>query len=247
MMNELVVPYTSSESNEIWDIEVDKRDPTQFRGINQRWYKSADAIYWMRHFDYASQSMEYPTLYFFDDSFRLIKRIDGQSAVWRQGQWAVDKGIVQTIAPDGSHRTEKFETLLLSLEETPEVFLRSFGKEEKSPEDMSFWRLKRYAQRVIMEGYDNTEYVVNMHIKIAYPFIVLIMVFIGIPISMKFEKRGTPFAISLGIGLCFLYYVVLGSARSLGLSGILPPILSAWLANLVFFFFGVYLMIKVER
>jgi len=247
LMNELVVPYTSSESNKIWNIEVDKRDPTQFRGINQRWYKSANAIYWMRHFDYANQSMEGPTFYFFDNSFRLIKRIDGRKAVWSQGKWAVDRAIVQEIAPDGSHRTERFETLLLPLEETPEVFLRSFGTEERRPEDLSFWRLRRYAQRVIQEGYDNTEYVVNMHMKIAYPFIILIMVFIGIPVSMKLERIGTAFAVSLGVGLCFLYYVVLGSARSLGLSGILPPVLSAWLANLIFFFLGVYLMIKVER
>jgi lipopolysaccharide export system permease protein len=247
LINELVVPYTSSESDKIWDLEVDKRNPTQFIGMNQRWYKSSDAIYWMRHFDYANQSMESPTFYFFDPSFRLIKRIDGQRAVWRQGKWTVIRGIVQEIAPDGGYRTEKFKTLLLPLEETPEIFLRSFGKEERSPKDMSFWRLKRYAKRVLMEGYDNTEYVVNMHMKIAYPFIILIMVFIGIPVSMKLEKTSTPFAVSLGVGLCFLYYVVLGSARSLGLSGILPPILSAWLANLVFLFFGVYLMIKVER
>jgi lipopolysaccharide export system permease protein len=247
LLNELVVPYTSSRANNIWNIEVEKRDPIQYQGINEEWYKGSDAIYWMRHFDYANQSMEHPTFYFFDASFRLIKRVDGQRAVWREGKWAVEKGIVQEISPDGSYRTEKFETLLLPLEETPDSFLKSFGEKDKDLEEMSFWRLKHYAQRVIMEGYDNAEYVVNMHVKIAYPFIILIMVFIGIPIAMKFEKKGTPFAVSLGVCLCFLYYVVLGCARSLGLSGILPPILSAWLANLVFIFFGVYLMMKVER
>ena len=66
-------------------------------------------------------------------------------------------------------------------------------------------------------------------------------------ITASFEKIGTPFAVSLGVCLFFLYYIVLAFARSLGLSGILPSILSAWLANLVFFFFGVYLMMKVER
>jgi lipopolysaccharide export system permease protein len=135
----------------------------------------------------------------------------------------------------------------LSPKETPEDFLRSFGEKDRSPEDMSFMRLKHYAQRVSVEGYDNTEYVVYMHYKIAFPFIILMMAFIGIPLSMKLEKASTPFVISLGLCLCFIYYVIFGFARSLGLSGILPPILSAWLANLVFFFFGVYLMMKVER
>jgi lipopolysaccharide export system permease protein len=248
LLNELVVPYTSSKSHDIWEIQVDKRDPMHFGGINQKWYKSSDAIYWMRNFDYVHQTMQHPTFYFFDDSFRLIKIIDGEKAVWIEGKWHVKQGTVQEFLSDGGYQTDKFETLrLLSSKETPEIFLRSFGENDKSPEDMNFWQLKHYAQRVIMEGYDNTEYLVNMHMKIAYPFIILIMVLLGIPISMKFEKAGTAFAISLGVCFCFLYYVVFGFTRSLGLSGILPPILSTWLANLIFLFLGVYLMIKVER
>ncbi len=248
LLNEMVVPYTSSKVNEIWDVEVDKRNPTQFQGINQYWYKSSDAICWMRHFDYANKSMERPTFYFFDNSFRLIKIIDGEKAVWIGGKWHVEQGTVQEFDSNGGYQTERFETIrLLSPKETPEDFLRSFGENDRSPEDMSFMRLKHYAQRVSMEGYDNTEYVVYMHYKIAFPFISLMMVFIGIPLSIKFEKISTPFVISLGLCLCFIYYVIFGFARSLGLSGILPPILSVWLANLVFFFFGVYLMMKVER
>ena len=249
LLSEIVVPYTALKTNEIWDIEVDKRDPTQFHGISQKWYKGSNAIYWMRRFDYANQSMESPTFYFFDDSFRLIKRIDGQRAVWEHGRWAVEKAITLEVTPDCGYRTEKFETepLFLPLEETPETFLMSFGKKDEDPENMSYWQLKRYAQRVIMEGYDNTEYVVYMNYKIAFPFIILIMVLMGIPISLKLEKAGIPLAISVGVGLWLLYVVVLALTRSLGLLGILPPILSAWLANLIFLFLGIYLMMKVER
>ncbi len=248
MLNELVVPYTSSKSNEIWDIEVDKRNPTQFHGIDQKWYKSSNAIYSMRHFDYANQTLQRPTFYFFDDSFRLIKIINGEKAAWIGGKWHVEQGTVQEFGSDGGYQTDRFETLpLLSIKETPEDFLRSFGERERSPEDMSFLRLKRYAQREAMEGYDNREYVVHMNYKIAFPFIILIMVLIGITISMKLENIGTSFAVSLGVCFCFLYYIVLAFSRSLGLSGVLPPILSAWLTNLVFFFFAVYLMMKVER
>ena len=248
LLTELVVPYTSSRSNEIWDIEVEKRNPTLFHGINQKWYKSSDAIYWMRHFDYADQALQHPTFYFFDDSFRLIKIIAGEKAVWIGGKWHVEQGTIREFGSDGEQHTERFVSLqLLSVKETPETFLRSFGEKERSPEDMSFWRLKRYAERVIMEGYDNREYVVYMNYKIAFPFIILIMVLIGIPISMRLENKGTSLAVSLGVCFCFLYYIVLVFARSLGLSGILPPTLSAWLADLIFFFFGVYLMMKVER
>ncbi len=246
-LNEIVVPYTTSRSNQIWNTEVDKQDPTQFQGINEKWYKGSEGIYWMRRFDFINQTMEHPTFYLMDDSFTLIKRIDGQKAVWEQGKWTVEKGIIQEITSQGGYRTENFETLLMPLKETPETFLKSFGEEDRDPEDMSYWQLKQYAQRVIAEGYDNTEYAVYMNIKIAFPFIVLIMVLMGIAISLRLEKAGIPLAISAGVGLCFLYMLALGLTRSLGISGILPPILSAWLTNLIFLFFGVYLMMKVER
>jgi lipopolysaccharide export system permease protein len=111
---------------------------------------------------------------------------------------------------------------------------------------MSYWQLRRYAERVRVEGYDATEYLVDMNIKLALPFINLVMVFIGIPVALGLKKGGTPLAVSIGIGICFLYLTNLGFSRSLGLSGILPPILSAWAANVIFFFLGIYLMLRLE-
>ena len=243
LFSETVVPYTSSKFNEIWDIEVKKRDPTRFYGMKQIWYKGSDSIYWMRGFDYANRIVERPAFYFFDDSFRLTKRIDGRRAIWEKGKWKIEEGIVQEVTNDGTYRPAKFEELYIGLKETPETFVRRV----KSPEEMSYWQLKRYAQRVSMEGYDNTEYLVDMNFKIAFPFIILIMVLLGIPISLKVEKGGIPFAISVGMCVCFLYFVTLGFTRSLGLSGALPPIFSAWLGNLIFLFLGIYFMMKVER
>jgi lipopolysaccharide export LptBFGC system permease protein LptF len=38
-----------------------------------------------------------------------------------------------------------------------------------------------------------------------------------------------------------------GFSRSLGLSGILPPLLSAWIPNLLFILTGIHMMMRVER
>jgi lipopolysaccharide export system permease protein len=112
---------------------------------------------------------------------------------------------------------------------------------------MNYWQLKRYSNKVLREGYDNKEYLVDMNIKIAFPFVNLVLAIFGISISLRQKKGGTPLAVSLGMCICFLYLTILGFARSLGLSGVLPPIISAWLANLVFLLFGIYFMMRVER
>jgi lipopolysaccharide export system permease protein len=61
------------------------------------------------------------------------------------------------------------------------------------------------------------------------------------------KRVQTPLAVCAAVGICFLYMLIFGFSRSLGLSGALPPFFSAWLANLVFFLFGLYLMMRVER
>jgi lipopolysaccharide export system permease protein len=86
-----------------------------------------------------------------------------------------------------------------------------------------------------------------MNIKIAYPLISLILVLIGIPVALRLRTGGTPLAVSGGMAVCFMYILVFGFSRSLGLSGVFPPILSAWLANLVFSLIGIYMMMYVEK
>nr|MBC8456837.1 LptF/LptG family permease [Deltaproteobacteria bacterium] len=86
-----------------------------------------------------------------------------------------------------------------------------------------------------------------INIKIAFPFVILIMALIGIPVALWKKDMGTPVAVSLGIVLCFAYLLILGLSRTLGFAGILPPLLSAWFANSLFLFLGIYLMIHVNR
>jgi lipopolysaccharide export system permease protein len=243
LLSEIIVPYTSSRSNEIWKIEVHKQDPTRFYGSNQIWYKGTDSIYWIRNFDSEKRIMENPTFYFFNKAFRLTKRIDARRGIWKDNTWKIEEGIMQEARGDGGYELSKFNELYLEIPETPETFVRDV----KLPEDMSYRELKQYSTRIRQEGYDNTRYLVDMNLKIAFPFVTIILVLIGIPIALGLNKGGTPLAVSFGIGSCFLYTIILSFSRSLGLSGIFPPILSAWSANLVFFFLGLYMMMGIER
>ena len=243
LISEIVVPFASSRSNLIWNQDVEKQDPGLFHGSDQIWYRGPDRIYWIREFDPKNQTMENPTLFFFDSAFRLIKRIEGKKGAWENGRWKLEDAIVQELDEKGSYRIEKKAELYLDLPERPE----SFSKGSKRPEEMGFWQLKHYADGVREEGYDNSKYLVDMHIKIAFPFICLVLVIMSIPVALELKWGGTPLAISVGIGICFLYVLTLGFSRSLGLMGAIPPVLSAWLANLVFSLAGVYLMMRVER
>ena len=243
LVSETVVPYAVSKGYKIWNVDVKKQDPGLFYGKEEIWYRGGNAIYWIRQFNPKEKTMGNPTFYFFDSTFCVTKRIEGRKGVWDGDHWRIENGILQELKENGQYGFTKFEAYALDIRETPETFMRGTRK----PEEMSYWQLKEYAETVREEGYNNAKYLVDMNIKLAFPFISLILLTIGIPLALRVKQGGTPLAVSIGMAVCFLYVLVLGLSRSLGLAGVLPPLFSAWLANLLFLFLGVYMMIHMER
>lgn len=243
LTSEILVPHASTRSNRIWKTDVNKMDPGLFYGSSQIWYKGPDRIYWIRHFLGNNNIMDDPTFYFFDGTFRLIKKIDGKKGVWVDGRWILEDAIVQELNDQGDYSLKKLDRFNLDIPETPE----SFKKGLKKPEEMGLWQLKRYAEEVREEGYDSSKYLVDMNIKFAFPFICMILVIMGIPIALELKSGSIPMAVSAGIGVCFLYLLTLGFSRSLGLMGVIPPVLAAWLSNILFSLIGIYLMMRVKR
>jgi len=243
VFSETVVPYASSRANELWAVYVEKRGARGTHGRDQIWYKSKNAIYWIARFDPGKGVMYGPTFYFFDPTFHLLKRIDARVAVWAGHSWKVEDGIALTRGNEGGYALSRIKEIYLKIPEKPETF----AQEERQPEEMGYWRLKRFAEKVQDEGYDASRYFVDLNLKLAFPFIVFIMVLLGAPIALLQNKGGTPVAIAVGVVACFCYLVILGLARSLGLGGVLPPFLAAWLANGIFFFVGSFLVLKLDQ
>jgi lipopolysaccharide export system permease protein len=241
-LSESIVPITSSRANNIWNVHVEKKSPQGAHKLSHLWYRGKDSIYQIRVYNSRKNTVEGLSIFFFDKDFKLIKRIDAKKATWIKGIWYLNDGLIQEIEPDGSRKSIKFDSHSIKLPETPQSFERTM----KAPEDMSFWELRDYTRRIREEGYDSTRCQVDLNFKLAFPFISLVLALVGVPLALRKKKGGIPFGITIGIGISFLYLMTFGLARSLSLSGALPPILGAWMANLLFLLLGIYLMLKQE-
>ena len=241
--SELIIPYTSSRANEIWDIEVKKQDPTRFYSSEEIWYRSKNAIYWIKHFDINRKTMMSPTFYFFDKDNNLQKKISGEKGTWNNGVWKIENVITITLKEDDTYDMGKFDYISLEIPENPETFAGRI----KNPEEMSYKQLKRYAKKVKDEGYDNSKYLADLNFKIAFPFINVVLALVAVPIALNTRVGGIPAAVSLGIAVCFMYYLIMSFSRALSLSGTLPPLFSAWIANIFFSLFGFYLIMHVKK
>ena len=241
--SETIVPYTSSLSNAIWRMDVKKETQNRFQVRNHVWYRGKNAIYWIKRFDGVRMEMIDPTFYFFDNAFKLVRRIDASRGIWMNNYWRLTDGIIQEREKGGGFSLKRFKSMNLKLPEKPKDFIMV----EKEPDEMGFRQLRRFADKLQQEGYNATRYFVELNIKIAFPFINLIMALVGIPVALWKRNMGAPMAVSIGIALCFLYLLVMGISRTLGFAGVFPPVLSAWLANSLFLFLGIYLMIHANR
>ena len=243
IVSDLIVPHTSSRSNEIWDVDVNRQSPVGFYGNSEIWYKSKNNFYWIKYYDIKTKTMQNPVFYFLDDRFRLIKRIDSEVCTWQGGFWKAEKGMILTRNEDDTYKSEKFTGILLKIPETPETFTRRM----KDPEDRSYKELKAFAEKVKAEGYDNTTYLVDLNIKLAFPLISTVLALLAIPIALWRRSFGIPLSITIGIATMFLLYAIMSFSRSLGLAGVLPPFLAAWTANILFLLFAANLLINLEK
>ena len=245
IISEFVVPVTSSKSNDIWRLHVKKIGPMHSLGRNNIWYKNAEtgSIYWISAFNPEKNEITKASLYFFKkDDFYLERRVSIDIAKWDGKKWVAMHADIITGETEGGFNSERVKNFVLPIIETPADFL----KIEKKPEEMNFLGLMEFARKVGAEGYNNTRYIVESNIKLAMPFLNLILAVAGIPIVLGVRYGGTPMAIFIGVGICFLYLMTMGTFRSFGIAGVIPPVLSAWAANGILLFFALHFFIRMD-
>ena len=77
---------------------------------------------------------------------------------------------------------------------------------------------------------------------------VTIVTLLGMPFAVR---SGRSVSAALGIGqslaIGFAYFVMNALLISLGHNGILPPLVAAWAANVIFAMIGLWLMLTLEQ
>ena len=86
----------------------------------------------------------------------------------------------------------------------------------------------------------------QIHRKIAFPMVGLIMTLLGIPFSFVVARRGALYGIGISIVVAIVYWAFLGIFEALGNNAILPPFLAAWSPNLLFGAAGFYLLLTLD-
>lgn len=242
-ISEVMSPITMGMANEIWLKEV-KKESAVISKEKDIWIKGNRLITHINYYNSAKKAIFGISINAFDEDFRLVRKIDAKKGLFKDGQWFLYEIIEQNLNRENDQyriklHKEKVENLYFLPEDLKRIIKKS--------EEMSFNELLNYIKKVEAEGYEATIYRVDLYAKIAFPFVCLIMCSIGAGIAFKRKNReGLPVNIACGIGIAFLYWIFYSFCLSLGYGEMLPPLIAAWSANLIFSCFGIVILLNAD-
>jgi len=118
--------------------------------------------------------------------------------------------------------------------------------EPKAPEEMRYAELGRYIDALARSGSDHKKLRVKQALKIAVPFTCIIIALFGAPLAVSNPRAGGAFGIAISLGTTVVFLLAVQVSQAVGAGGVLPPVLAAWVPNMIFGATAVWLLAKVR-
>jgi lipopolysaccharide export system permease protein len=241
--NETVVPYCTREYEYVNNVEIRKRAQRGILNDREIWYHGADGFYNIDHIDAHRKTLFGVTIYKTDSRFDLNTIVQIPSAQWKDGGWVTRGAVARTVSDDGTVITEHLDPHMPLMHET----LNDFLEVHREPEELSYWALRQRIEDLTRKGIDASNYLVDLHMKLAVPFASFVLACVAVPLGGRVQRHPSVAAILLtGLIVGFVYWVILGLTKSLGQSGVLPAVVAAWASNAVFLLLGLALFLSTE-
>ena len=243
--DQLYLPYTNKRQDELRNRIKGKPAQTYLRPDRKWIFGQNYDIYYYQLFDPDRDTFGGVTVFQFDPhSFQITHRIVAERAHWSgpMERWVYEQGWERSLNGSMIENYRKFDAATFpQLAEAPGYF----KKEVKQSSEMNYDELRQYIHDLEQSGFDVVRLRVQLHKKIAYPLITLVMAVLAIPFALSAGKRGALAGVATAIGIGVFYWTISGLFEAMGNLSQLPPAVAAWSPNLVFGFIGGYLILRM--
>jgi lipopolysaccharide export system permease protein len=176
----------------------------------------------------------------------IRKRIDAKKIKWNPvtSSWVLTGYSIREFNEYGVETG-------VTLGESDTLITLSFLPEEiqqqaRKPDELDYFKLTERIKELKENGVDTLRWEVTRYLKISFAFTNLIVVLFGIPLVVLKEKNSLSFGAGASVFVIFGYYAFIKFGQSLGFNGIVEPLLSAWLGNILFLGGGIILMWRAK-
>jgi lipopolysaccharide export system permease protein len=218
-----------------------------YAGANLFFQDSKSRIVNISFFDNTSNQAVRVSLQEFqpNDPTRMVSRIDAAKMIYDtlSRTWLARNGAKRIFRENGENTTY-FDTLRLNyLWFTP----KDLDTKQQKIEEMNFGELKNYIKTQENAGNDPTDTLIEYYSRYSFAMASFIIVFFGLPISANKRKGGVAVHVGINILVTFIYLVFMKISQAFGKNDAMNPILTAWLANLIFLAAAIYNLPKMRQ
>ncbi|MHB8231776.1 MAG: LptF/LptG family permease [bacterium] len=193
----------------------------------------------------ASKTIKGVNVYVFNNKFMLIKRYIAEAGYFGKEGLELTNGQEDDFnfkgAPGFAQKTIKTIKIPIYLD------LNFFRSYTLKPEFLSIINLSKMIT-VAKKSESGLSYILTSYYsKLSFPLINLILILIGVSIGLLLGKKGnSPVSIGISLAFAFTWWVINSIALSLGESAQLNPLLSAFMSDIIFLSFAIYLIGDID-
>jgi lipopolysaccharide export system permease protein len=240
---ELIVPKSYENMERIERVAIRKQGVNAVFKRNNIWFRSGSMILQAQMFEPKEKSLKGVIIWTLDASMNPLGRIDAESAEFQNDSWILKKAEVKDFTQRQGFIVKAVPEMVIALK----LKIDDLKVLDNNADNLSYRKLKEYADNLRSGGYQAFRYLTMMHAKLSAPFAAFVMVVLGIPFALRNSRSGgVALGIGASVGIGFAYFVVNAVLLSYGRSGVLPPFVAAWGANLIFVLGGVWLSMTVK-
>lgn len=256
IMSEFVVPDFTRKAHDLRDT-LSRKDNKMVFEEGTMWLKTKDAIVKIGLAIPEKGILRDISIMRMDNDM-LAERIEAGSAEWhpawkrapeasisqevgeQSGVWYLRDVTTYDIKTGTVTRDKELRSNFVG---SPDIFKEGIQK----PEEMNVRELTSYTERLRKAGFKNIKLIVDIHSRISYPLINAIMLVLGIALAARGVVGGGLIIAAVGIFISLVYWVLYTACLSLGYTGILPPVVAAWLIPILFAVIAFYLFMKIPE
>ena len=232
----------SNRRAEALDGEIRGRPTPTLNPLSRRWIVGQDgSIYHYGFFDTDREALLNLSVYHPSaGQWRLTSQTYANEAAYDGRTWQATRGWTQDLNAYPPRWTP-FDHRTLTLEH-PDYF----RTEQPIAEMMTVAELREDIRVLEAGGYNAVPAKVELHRKLAFPFVTLVMALLAVPFGITTGRRGALYGIGLGIVIALSYWVIFSVFIAIGRAGVLPPVLAAWTTNIIVVACATYLLLRAR-
>lgn len=245
-INETVVPITKKAAANVLRYEVYNTVPPVFKEnvfVREERDGVLARVLYIGRVTPRSGEMSDILVQEFEDG-RIARIVSAPRGEWIDGEWWLYDGGAFEVAQNGEVRSLfGFERERLDLATAAD----DLGSSTTDPYEMTMPQLADAIKNAEIQGNDTNKLKMILHLRIAVPWASVVLVMVGASVGSRPQRSSSGMGLGLSVVIVFCYYVILSLFQSFGDAGFVPPLLAAWMPNIVFFIVGARLVRRANR